>query len=190
VRVDELLQEAAHNAATDPLTGLANSRAFADAFALETSRRARAGCPGALLVVDCDRFKAVNDRHGHAAGDRVLCRVAEILLANVRDVDTPARLGGDEFAVLLSAPAPGAAPAIGERIRRAARDGEDADCTTLSIGIVELAPDASIALSAALAAADLAMYRAKASGGDRVSVGTLPEQSARRPPERPVALTN
>ena len=78
--------------------------AFADSYAAERARSARQGSLGALLVLDCDRFKALNDRHGHVAGDLALCRLAEVVRAYIREGDTAARLGGDEFAVLLSAP--------------------------------------------------------------------------------------
>jgi len=172
-RVDELLKASARNAALDPLTGLANRRAFADAYAAEQGRRARSGGIGALLVVDCDRFKALNDRQGHLAGDLALRHVAACILANVREVDTAARLGGDEFAVLLSAPDPGAAIQIGTRIQRAVLSAGDDCAPTLSIGVVELPGDACIDVNTALAAADDAMYRAKSQGGNRVSVGTL-----------------
>jgi len=173
VRVDELLRAAARSAATDPLTGLANRRAFSDAFALERARRARSGSSGALLVLDCDDFKALNDLHGHAAGDRALCRVAQAMSSDTRDVDTPARIGGDEFAVLLDAPGPGAAAVIGERIRRHLADGGLAPAMTVSIGIIELPPYADMDLTTALAAADRAMYHSKSRGGNCVSVGTL-----------------
>lgn len=167
VRVDELLHDAARSAATDPLTGLNNRRAFADAFAAERARRARSGSDGALLVLDCDRFKALNDAHGHAAGDRALRRVADAMAANIREIDTAARLGGDEFAILLSGPDPGTATAISERIRQAV--AEEANGMTLSIGIEELPADAPVDFESALAAADRAMYRAKNAGGNAVS---------------------
>ncbi len=178
VRVDELLSASARNAATDPLTGLANRRAFADAYANERARRARSGGCGALMVLDCDRFKTLNDRQGHAAGDAALRRVADVVSANVRAVDSPARLGGDEFAVLFSEPDPGAALAIGERIRCAVAEGQIADGMTVSIGVVELPPGSSVDLNTALGAADRAMYRSKDRGGNRVSPGTLAEQQA------------
>lgn len=173
VRVDDLLQEAARCASTDPLTGLANRRGLADAYSEEQSRRARTGGSDALLVLDCDRFKGLNDRRGHLVGDQALCRVAEAMTLDIREVDTPARLGGDEFAVLFSAPEPGAAMAIGERIRRGVATSHDLDGMTVSVGIVELIPDVSVDMSMALAAADRAMYDAKSQGGNRVSVGTL-----------------
>ncbi len=172
VRVDALLAASARTAAVDPLTGLANRRAFAEAYASESARRARFGRGGALLVLDCDHFKALNDRLGHAAGDQALCHVAQAMSASIRAVDTPARLGGDEFAVLLSEPDPGAAVDIAERIRRAVAAGP-AKGNTLSIGITELPPTGSVGLDTALAAADGALYESKRRGGDCVTVGRL-----------------
>jgi diguanylate cyclase (GGDEF)-like protein len=176
VQVDELLRASARNAATDPLTGLANRRAFADAYLAERARQARSGTCGAVLVLDCDRFKELNDRHGHAAGDRALLSVAAAMSAVTRELDTSARLGGDEFAVLLSASEPGAAVAVGERIRRALALGTASPPTTVSIGLVELPPDRSVDLGTALATADRAMYQSKHRGGDCVSVAKLPEE--------------
>jgi diguanylate cyclase (GGDEF)-like protein len=106
-------------------------------------------------------------------------RVAETLLANIRELDTAARLGGDEFAVLLSVTYAGTALTIGERIRNAILDSDDADRLTLSIGIVELPPDTAIDLNAAFAAADRAMYDSKDHGGNCVSIGTLAVGRAR-----------
>ena len=134
--------------------------------------------PRATLQVVCAAFKALNDRLGHAAGDRALCRVAAAMSANIREVDSAARLGGDEFAVLLSAPDAGAAAVVGERIRRAVAAGHEPDGSTLSIGIVELAPDRPVDLNMAPAAADRAMYRSKAMGANSVSVGVLYESVA------------
>ncbi len=172
-RVDELVSALERSASSDPLTGLANRRAFAEAYARDGAHRARSGCGGALLVLDCDGFKALNDRRGHAAGDGALCRVAAAMSASVREVDTTARLGGDEFAILLSEPDAGAAPLVGERIRRAVAAGHDFDGLTVSIGVVELEPGTPIDLNMALVAADRAMYRSKTMGGNRVSLGGL-----------------
>ncbi len=88
-------------ARTDPLTGAANARAFAEAAELELQRARRYGQTFTLATLDIDDFKAINDRLGHSAGDAVLRAVAETMRANVRAVDTVARLGGDEFALLL-----------------------------------------------------------------------------------------
>jgi diguanylate cyclase (GGDEF)-like protein len=191
LRVDELLRALARSASTDPLTGLANRRAYADAYARERAQRARSGAGGALLVLDVDHFKLVNDRHGsHAAGDRALQRVAEIMQANIREVDTAARLGGDEFSILLAAAEPGAAADVAERIRRAVACDGTCD-VTLSIGVVELPAGMTVDLAAAIAAADRAMYRSKQRGGDCVSQAALAQAAGAAPPaegvnERPL----
>jgi diguanylate cyclase (GGDEF)-like protein len=180
LRVDELLGALELSASTDPLTGLANRRAFEEAYARESARRARFGGRGALMIVDCDGFKHVNDRDGHAAGDRALQRVAETISTSVRVVDTVARLGGDEFAVLLSDLEPGAEATVGERIRRAVAE-LDAPAITLSIGIVELEPDVPLDLTTVIGAADRAMYHAKQLGGDRVSLAAPADVLVTRP---------
>jgi len=90
---------------TDEATGLLNRRGFAEALGRAVQRARRYGEPGALLLIDLDGFKATNDTHGHAAGDRVLAVVADALRGQVRAVDDVARIGGDEFAVVLY-PAP------------------------------------------------------------------------------------
>jgi diguanylate cyclase (GGDEF)-like protein/PAS domain S-box-containing protein len=99
---EALQQEMAHQARTDPLTGLLNRRAFMEEIQRHCVRLDREGAPGTLLFIDMDSFKAVNDRMGHAIGDTVLTRLAELLRKQVRPSDLVARLGGDEFAVWLS----------------------------------------------------------------------------------------
>lgn len=173
VHVDDLVMALAKSAATDPLTGLANRRAFADAFLEARADSVRSGRAMAVLILDCDRLKALNDRDGHVAGDAALLRVAAAISANVGAADTAARLGGDEFAILLSAPTPGAASAIGERIRRAIADAPNSDGITVSVGAVELAPDSDMALTTALAAADRAMYESKRQAATCVALATL-----------------
>jgi diguanylate cyclase (GGDEF)-like protein len=189
-RVDALVAAFARTAASDPLTGLANRRAFAELYAGERARAARAGTGGAMLVLDCDRFKELNDRLGHAAGDRALQRVAHAMTSTVRAADTVARLGGDEFAVLLSAPEPGMAVAVGERIRRVVAEGRDSDNVTLSIGIVELPADTSIDLNTAFAAADRAMYESKNRGANCVSLGSLAPLPEHPQPAEPARATD
>ena len=171
-RVDQLVEQLARSAATDPLTGLANRRAFAERYAWEQARRARDGADGALLMLDCDGFKARNDTYGHAAGDLALQRVAAAIAQNVRTIDTAARLGGDEFAVLLGAAEADTALAIADRIRRAVAEDPAGDGMTLSVGIAELPPTPALELAAAVAAADRALYRSKDRGGDCVSLHT------------------
>lgn len=107
-------------AATDPLTGLMNRRGFEKFFEAERARIRRGNSPGALLVlIDLDRFKPVNDKYGHPAGDACLRLVAEILLKSIRITDGAARFGGDEFALLLSHTDPGLAMTRVEQLRRA-----------------------------------------------------------------------
>jgi diguanylate cyclase (GGDEF)-like protein len=88
-------------ATTDPLTGLANYRRLLDVLRAEIARSNRTGRPFAVLFLDMDGLKAINDRYGHLAGSRALCRLADILKTSIRAIDTPTRFGGDEFAIVL-----------------------------------------------------------------------------------------
>jgi diguanylate cyclase (GGDEF)-like protein len=124
-------------------------------------------------MCDLDRFKEVNDTHGHLAGDIVLKRVARVLLAGVRAIDTVARVGGEEMAVLLLDCDAANAQEVAERLRRAvaqARDGEPA--ITISIGVAD--SNEASSLPQLLAAADGALYQAKRAGRDRVGYSRLP----------------
>lgn len=151
-------------AETDPLTGVHNRRGFTAlaAAALEAG-------PAALLMVDIDGFKQVNDCHGHAFGDEVLVAVAAACLRTVRERDVVGRLGGEEFGILL--PGAGLLPAVevAERLRRAVRglrfDGVEV-AVTASIGVAAAPPGHR--LDDLLAAADAELYRAKRGGRDRV----------------------
>lgn len=166
--------ELLHLAATDSLTGIANRRRLLERTGEELRRARRFGHPLALLLVDLDHFKRVNDNWGHATGDRALLRVAEICGATVRDIDLAARLGGEEFAVLLPVITPEAAKEVGERLRRAIETiGLEADDgtpipLTASIGVAVMASgDTPESL---LGRADQAMYEAKRSGRNRMIV--------------------
>jgi diguanylate cyclase (GGDEF)-like protein len=119
-RIDRLVAELRHAAATDPLTGLLNRRAMADRMSHELARARRTGEAFATLVIDVDRFKAINDRQGHAAGDAALVALAGVLERELREIDTVARIGGDEFAVLLPATGVAGAQATAERLRERA----------------------------------------------------------------------
>lgn len=156
----------------DFLTGLASRKAFFDVAARELARAARHGRPPALLVVDLDKFKTINDGWGHEAGDGALRRVAAAARRTVRAVDCAARLGGDEFVLLLPETSLDAAGAVAARLRQAVRAPLEDDAAdglpplTLSIGVTVMAPGEAI--KEALARADAALYAAKRAGRDRV----------------------
>lgn len=151
----------------DNLTGLPNRASFLERATRIVQSAAEGGDPGALLFLDCDRFKDVNDALGHAAGDELLVQVARRIRAQLRDGDFVARLGGDEFAVLLTPiRSEDDAQRIAHKIAMAIREPIDSPAygrieASASIGVA-LLPDAGGGLEQWMAAADAAMYRAKA----------------------------
>jgi diguanylate cyclase (GGDEF)-like protein len=159
-------------ARTDELTQLRNRRAFYELGVLAVEQAKRYGHPLSLLVLDIDRFKAINDGHGHAGGDRAIQAVADLLRANVRATDIAARLGGEEFGMLLPETASADAQRLAERVRtgvaalRVPHQGAEI-AFTCSIGVAERDP-ASETLDALLGRADQALYQAKRQGRDRV----------------------
>jgi diguanylate cyclase (GGDEF)-like protein len=163
-------------ARTDAKTGLANPQHWREVAEREVARAKRGPAALAVLLVDLDRFKAVNDRHGHLAGDQVLAAVAQELRAAVRPRDLVGRFGGEEFVVLLPSTSAEDAAATAERVRaRVARlehpvgRPQGALRTTVSVGVAVLGAPAQD-LTGLLAAADTAMYAAKAAGRNRVRV--------------------
>ncbi|WP_051246478.1 putative bifunctional diguanylate cyclase/phosphodiesterase [Nocardioides halotolerans] len=162
----QLTDEMVHYARHDPLTDLPNRGILLDRAAQALHRARRRGVRVALLFIDLDTFKPVNDRYGHAAGDAVLVDVARRLMENVRDEDTVARLGGDEFAVLLEDVAVGEVVEISDRILGSLAAGTDVAGHRVnlaaSIGIAY--GDGSESADALLRHADLAMYEAKGRG--------------------------
>jgi len=154
---------------TDAVTGIGNSRAFREVAHRELGRARRTGLPLSLAYFDVDDFKAVNDRHGHAAGDALLGALGRALNDCVRAIDFAARVGGDEFVLLLPEAGDEAARQAVERLRariaRAAQaSGREA---TVSVGVATFAsPPASV--DEMLAAADEAMYAAKRAGKNGV----------------------
>jgi diguanylate cyclase (GGDEF)-like protein len=163
---------------TDPLTGLANRRRLLAAFNDELNRSARYGTPLALLLIDLDRLKEINDRRGHAQGDRALQLVAESLRRSCRATDLAARTGGDEFLVLAVNTSAGEALAFAHRVCATVRrlgvtsNGKEKTVpppeVTVSIGVADLDDITTPTFVSLHAAADAALYAAKAAGRDRV----------------------
>jgi diguanylate cyclase (GGDEF)-like protein len=157
-------------AATDALTGLPNRRYFQEYVGLLGKGR-RADDTIGILMIDVDRFKLLNDRHGHAVGDVVLRAVARTIAATVRDVDLPARYGGEEFVVLLRDPSRQVALEVGERIREAVAridlGAVGVEQVTVSVGAT-VGGGGAERVEDLVAAADRALYRAKRFGRNRV----------------------
>lgn len=154
-------------AAVDPLTGLSNRREFESRLHLEIDRSRRYRLPLAVLMIDLDGFKGLNDRHGHALGDEMLRRVAAIMHGSMRNFDLCARLGGDEFAMVLPNTTAANAALSAERLRhriatQAAGESPAATAITVSIGVTALVDGEAPA--EVLARADRALYLAKDGG--------------------------
>ncbi len=162
-------QELERLSKTDGLTGLLNRRAFQDALEAAMARAERDGRPGALLYVDLDNFKAINDNFGHEVGDTVLREISDMLSTHSRIYDLVARIGGDEFAVWLNdLPAASAVARAAETISGlsglAERSGDPTKPFGASIGIAQLEPGSGESLRELLVRADDAMYVAKKGG--------------------------
>ncbi|MGB6537982.1 MAG: GGDEF domain-containing protein [Xanthobacteraceae bacterium] len=179
----------------DPLTGIANRRAFLQDGEVHLKRQATNPRPFAVMLLDLDNFKAINDRFGHAVGDRVLQIFAETGNRCMRRMDLFGRLGGEEFAALLVDATRERACAVAEEIRagfaEATSEVEGRPVVaTVSIGVV-VSHDAALDLSALLAQADHALYRAKDGGRNRVEIASLElvlDRIKRTVLERPAAL--
>jgi len=176
-RMHELAREANH----DPLTGLRNRRRFEEDLRTELARSHRYGVPGALLMLDLDHFKQVNDTLGHPAGDRVLTEIGDVLRGRARETDLLARLGGDEFAVVLPRCELGEAEEVAGEIAAAIREQMEREPElppiTASIGVAPFGSGQRLSYETVLGRADAAMYAAKGSGRDRVRLfdSTTPE---------------
>jgi diguanylate cyclase (GGDEF)-like protein/PAS domain S-box-containing protein len=164
-----------HLADHDPLTGLLNRRGFSAALQSQVAHARRYGATGALLMLDLDGFKAVNDALGHDAGDRLLVRVAEELRACLRETDAIARLGGDEFAIILPRETLEEAMVVADKVigrlreRRLGTGAPGLTGVTASIGIARFAGGEESGEDV-LRDADLAMYSAKGAGRDRHAI--------------------
>lgn len=162
------LVERLHSAATtDGLTGLLNRRAAEERLGAEISRSSRHQVRTTIALIDLDRFKLINDTLGHAAGDRYLVHIGEMLRRTVRSLDVAGRLGGDEFMVILPMTSTAEARIFAERFRGGLEKFNEIHpefgLATVSIGLAE-APQDGANVAALLAAADAALYRAKGGG--------------------------
>jgi two-component system cell cycle response regulator len=177
LRMAALMDESQKLATTDPLTGLANRRALLSALQVEIAFSRRHASPLSFLLMDVDHFKAINDGHGHAAGDRVLAAIGDLLRAELRVPDISARWGGEEFVVVLKHTDGNGGLVAAERIRRAVQALSISVLdkripVTVSIGVAEFDPGDSA--ETMVDRADRAMYGAKTGGRNRVELGVMP----------------
>ncbi|MFN3658985.1 MAG: GGDEF domain-containing protein [Pseudolabrys sp.] len=187
----ELRQRTA--AMVDPLTGIANRRAFLQDAAAMTKRHSGDPRPTAVLLIDLDHFKSINDRFGHALGDRVLEVFADAARQSVRAADLIGRLGGEEFAAVLRDASREKAVAVAERMRECfAQAAQSVDgrpvCATVSIGLAHCEGPA-LDVPELMAQADQALYFAKERGRNRVEFASLEMLAAPRGHEGPPVAT-
>ena len=168
-----LMADLSRQATHDPLTGVANRTLFFDRVRAVMASPERAETPFAVVYLDLDDFKQVNDRLGHGAGDELLCDVARRIQASVRPTDLVARVAGDEFTILLTPIDDANAGAIAERVRNNLAHPHDIAGTTVtvpvSVGVV--LDDGTSTPEHLVALADAALYRAKQAGKNRVELG-------------------
>jgi diguanylate cyclase (GGDEF)-like protein len=161
-------------ATTDPLTGIANRRAFLESAQRSLKQRIRVPQPVSALLFDLDRFKSINDRFGHAAGDRVLRAFADVAIIELRSTDLLGRLGGEEFGAVLFGAEASSAAATAERIRAVfganyvGEGGEEG--ISVSVGVASVPANESVEIETLMSRADEALYVAKARGRNRVEV--------------------
>ncbi len=149
-----------HLAATDALTGLANYRRLSETLESEIKRSERTGRSFAILIFDLDGMKRINDGYGHLAGNRALCRLADIFRYSCRSIDTAARYGGDEFAIILPETSAKEAGAVGRRICDRLSGDLEKPLLSVSVGIA-IYPEDGTTIETLFQAADRALYRMK-----------------------------
>lgn len=169
---DRLRGELEHLATHDPLTGIFTRRALLDSCALELARCLRHDRSMALLMLDLDHFKAVNDQHGHLVGDQVILNFVARTSSLLRQIDSFGRYGGEEFIVLLPETNPSEAMVVAERIRAAVATPNELPAYTVSIGVTTRSYG-DTTVDELLARADKALYQAKANGRNRVEIARL-----------------
>ncbi len=161
----------------DQLTGLSNRRKLYDRFRVEIARLKRLSSPLSLLLVDIDRFKSINDQHGHLVGDDCLRLMADLFVSALRESDLVARFGGEEFIVLLPETGLAEARLVAEKLRETVQDaylsvrGVSTPLrVTVCVGVAEMLPDKVMSLDDLIERADRAAYQAKAAGRNSVVV--------------------
>ena len=167
-QVESALERSQQLAMYDPLTGVLNRRALIQfsQYGIGRAKRSRAGL--AVMLIDCDNFKAINDQHGHEMGDRILRTLARVLESETRHGDIVARIGGDEFVVVLQDVSDHAAAAFHLRVSAAFRDATSfvGEPVSVSVGPAFLGEDGST-IDELLASADRSMYRLKGKAKER-----------------------
>jgi diguanylate cyclase (GGDEF)-like protein/PAS domain S-box-containing protein len=149
-----------HLAETDALTGLANYRRLSETLESEIKRSERTTRAFALLIFDLNGMKRINDSHGHLAGNRALCRLADIFRFSCRSIDTAARYGGDEFAIILPETGAKEADAVGRRICERLSNDREKPLLSVSVGVA-VYPEDGTTIETLFQAADGALYRMK-----------------------------
>ncbi len=175
-RLETLARQSEH----DPLTGLANRRAFDRTLDLEMERTRRNKTPLCLVLLDLDNFKSVNDTHGHPCGDKVLTTFAALLVEHKRRYDMAARIGGEEFALILSGVSQIKAHGIVERLLIALRQtniscGEATISITSSAGLASYKGKVDLSTQELFELTDKALYEAKHQGKNRVINAPMPD---------------
>jgi diguanylate cyclase (GGDEF)-like protein len=167
---EERMRKLQREADEDSLSGLRTRRRFEEEVRGAMARSRRDGTTGALLMLDLDHFKEVNDSYGHPAGDKLIEEVAEVLRKRTREGDVLGRLGGDEFAVALPSCRSDEATVVAEAIVSAVREHQSADegvgQITVSVGVAMFGTEALMSYATLVSEADTAMYAAKDAGGD------------------------
>lgn len=177
--LDEANERLSELSGTDPLTGLANRRQLTQVLDRQWRHAQESGQSIAVAMIDVDTFKEYNDRYGHLAGDRCLCRVAATISRSVRDGDLAARYGGDEFIVLLPDATPATAHAVAKRVRDTVQglglthQDSPHGVVTVSVGVAVMTPTDRDTPEQLVEAADARLYDAKKAGRNRVGVDAL-----------------
>ncbi len=164
---------------TDELTGLYNKRFFYIQLEVETSRTRRTGQPCALLVMDMDDFKSINDAFGHGTGDRVLCELGGLIWKNIRPTDFACRFGGDEFGIIMPGANLSESIGVAKRIQRslakpqAGQYPEIGKRLSASFGLAAYEPFSQLSVDDFFQQADSEMYVAKKAGKNQIACGNF-----------------